>query len=299
MNKKAREPKDFWFTEGDLPYANQDVRISVKVTKKLYDKKSDYGHIEILDTPFFGRVLAIDGIINIAKDTEFIYHEMMVTLPCIYHGSPKSVLIIGGGDGGAAKHALGIKTIKKIVQVEIDKDVIDACQQYLPEISDGSLQNNKVELTIGDGLEYVKNTKNKFDVVVLDVSDPVPGGPAVGLLSTEFYKNVKKILNKDGVMLTHCGSLIFQAKKAKTIAERLEKIFKRVTMHVALIPEFELTEFGFLICSSGKKPLNTEIHNKYKTLLSRQCRYLSPEVYFSSAVLSPYIQKLTGVVNKD
>jgi spermidine synthase len=296
MNVSAND--DGWFTEAMLPFADNNIKISIKTTKTLYDKQSDYSLIQIFDTPFFGRILVIDGIINIANATEFIYHEMMVTLPAVYHGSPKKVLIIGGGDGGAARRALEIKTVENVTMVEVDKTVIDACQQYLPEISDGALNNPKVKLIVGDGIDFVKNTNDKYDLIVLDVSDPVPGGPAEYLLTQEFYSDVKKCLNLQGVMLTHCGSLIFQAKKAAHIVNNLKSIFNNVTMHIALEPEFELTEFGFLVCSDNGQPTEIEVKDRFSSLITTSCQYLSPEVYMSSKVLPPYIQRLTGVVNK-
>lgn len=286
-----------WFVEATLPFAEQNIKLFVKTTRTLYSKKSKYGLIQIFDTSFFGRILVIDGIINIADRTEFIYHEMMVTLPAIYHGNPKNVLIVGGGDGGAAKRALMIKTVEKVTMVEIDKDVIDACQQYLPEISKGALKDKRVKVVVGDGIEFVKNTDEKFDLIVLDVSDPVPGGPAEYLLTQEFYTNVKKCLVADGVMLTHCGSLIFQAKKASLIVIELKPIFKNVIMHIALEPEFELTEFGFLVCSDKKQPIKEEVKERYNSLLITDCQYLSPEVFMSSKVIPPYIQDITGVRN--
>ena len=293
--------KDNWFIEGGLPYSEQNIQLSVRTTNTLFDKQGPFGHIQIFDTPFFGRILVIDEIINIADRTEFIYHEMMVTLPCIQHGNPKSVLIIGGGDGGAAKHALRIKGVERIVQVEVDEMVVDACREFMPSLADGALDDPKVELIIGDGIEYVKNSNEQFDVIVLDVSDPVEGGPAENILSAEFYNDVKNRLKGDGVMLTHCGSLIFQARKSAVIVDRLKKIFKNVTMHVALIPEFELTEFGFLVCSNleqGHDIIQDEVGTRYSSLLNENCKYLSPEVYNSSKVLPPYIQKLSGIKNK-
>lgn len=289
---------DNWFVEGGLPYADQDVQLSFRTTKTVFDKHGPYGHIQIFDTPFFGRILVIDGIINIADRTEFIYHEMMVTLPCIQHGDPKNVLIIGGGDGGAAKRALMVNSVERITQVEVDPTVVDACKEFMPELANGAFENPKVSLTIGDGIEYVKNSTEQFDVIVLDVSDPVEGGPAEHILSADFYNDVKSRLTEDGVLLTHCGSLIFQARKSATIADRLKDIFKNVQMHLALIPEFELTEFGFLVCSDKELKLSQEeIANRYQKLLNEPCKYLSPEVFSSSRVLPPYIQELTGISN--
>jgi spermidine synthase len=161
------------------------------------------------------------------------------------------------------------------------------------------LDDPKVKLIIGDGIEYVKKCRDKFDLIVLDVSDPVPGGPAERILSHEFYKNVSTCLSDDGVMLTHCGSLIFQAEKAKLIVDELGRIFDKITMHVALIPEFELTEFGFLVCrNNAMEPFDTDLEKIINELFAAEPRLLTPEVFKSTKVLSPYIQQLTGVTNR-
>lgn len=291
------EGEGTWFTEASLPFAEEDIRLQVRTTGTLCDRRSEYARIQVFDTPFFGRVLVIDGIINIARETEFIYHEMMVALPSIYHGEPKSVLIIGGGDGGAAKCALGINSVERIVQVEIDKVVIDVCSEFLPELAEGALSDSRVELIIGDGIRYVRETSEKFDLVVIDIDDPVPGGPSEHSLEEAFFRDVAACLRPGGVAATHCGALLFQAKKAELMVRRFKSVFSSVTMHVALVPEFELTEFGFLACSNGPPPSSLEVEERFSRLMKKECRHLCPEVFASSRVLSPYLQELTGVRN--
>src|SRR5919112_6103941 len=127
--------KPFYFTEAELPYERVGIEISVLVTETLLDEKSEYGHIQVFDTAFFGKMLVIDRIIQTTVYDEFIYHEMMVILPSLRIGEPRSVVIIGGGDGGATKQALRVKSLRKIVMAEIDTTVIDVSKKFLPEIS--------------------------------------------------------------------------------------------------------------------------------------------------------------------
>lgn len=240
----------------------------------------------------------MDEIISIAQNTEFIYHEMTVTLACIRHGGPRSVLIIGGGDGGAAKHALAVKTVQRVLQIEIDKDVVNASKKFLPAISNGSFDDDRLELIIGDGMDFVKKTSEKFDIVVLDVTEPIPGGPAEDFLSKGFLGDVKRIMNDDGVFVTHCGTLIFQANKISQVMGALKEVFTNVDLHTAMVPEFEFTDSGFLVCSSWEKPTQAEIVTRFKHLLTQECKFLSPEIYFSSSVISPFVRKLTGMTSE-
>jgi len=278
-----------WFTEATLPYTEDQVRVSIAYTQKLYDQNTDFGLIEVYDTPFHGRMLTLDGIVQVAENDEFIYHEMMVTLPAIKHGNPKSVLIIGGGDGGAVKQALRIKSVERVVLVEIDRGVIDVCQQYIPSIAEGSLQDSKVEVVIADGMQYVKETKEKFDIVALDLTDPLPDGPAAGLYEEPFYKDVKAVLNVGGVMSSHCSSLTIQPEEAKVMLPRLKKVFGEVVLHTAVVPTYQLTSFGFIIA----RPEHIEL--KYSDIeagfanISGESKYLTPATLAASQAIPPYI----------
>src|SRR4028119_971357 len=160
MTNSAKEP--FYFAEAELPYGKEGIKISVLVSETLLDEKSEYGHIQVFDTAFFGKMLVIDGIIQTTVHDEFVYHEMMVILPSLRIEKPQSLLIIGGGDGGAVKEALRVKSLKKIVVAEIDTAVIEVSRKFLPEISGGAFDDPQVELVIQDGAEYVREHKAEF-----------------------------------------------------------------------------------------------------------------------------------------
>src|SRR4028119_1537063 len=166
MTNSAKKPS--YFTEAGLPYGREGIRISALVNETLLDAKSEYGHIQVFDTAFFGKMLVIDGIIQTTVYDEFVYHEMMVILPSLRIEKPQSILIIGGGDGGAIKQALRVKSLKRIVMAEIDMTVIDVSREFLPEISDGAFDDPRVELIVQNGAEYVRRHKAEFDLVVLD-----------------------------------------------------------------------------------------------------------------------------------
>lgn len=292
MTKSTKRP--FYFTEVDLPYGKEGIKISVLVNEALLDEKSEYGHIQVFDTAFFGKMLVIDGIIQTTVYDEFIYHEMMVILPSLRSENPQSVLIIGGGDGGAIKQALRVKSLKRIVMAEIDTTVIDVSQKFLPEISDGAFADPRVELIIQDGAEYVRKHKAEFDLVVLDLTDPVPGSPAEYLFSEEFYHEVKDALKLGGAVALHGGSITFQPAEVTTLIQRLRRVFKYVDLYPAIVPAYQLSLFGFINASDQPRAKTAEVE-RWMQNIEGQNKYLSSEVYETLGVLPPYIQKELGL----
>jgi spermidine synthase len=163
-----------WFTEAQLPGGRGGIRIGIEVSEQLVDEPTEFGHIEIYDSPFFGRFLALDGIVQVSESDEFIYHEMMVTLPGLLHGSPERFLILGGGDGGALKHALRFPSCVAATQVEINDRVRELCALHLPGVSDGAFDDPRANLVCGDAFEAVRDGATAYDVITLDLTDPTP-----------------------------------------------------------------------------------------------------------------------------
>ena len=292
MTNITKEP--FYFTEAELPYGKEGIEISVLVNETLLDERSEHGHIQVFDTAFFGKMLVIDGIIQTTVYDEFVYHEMMVILPSLRIEKPQSVLIIGGGDGGAIKQALRVKSLKKIVMTEIDTTVIDASQKFLPEISGGAFDDPRVELIIQDGAKYVRKHKAEFDLVVLDLTDPVPGSPAAYLFSEEFYHEVKDALKPGGVVALHAGSITFQPAEVATLIQRLRRVFEYVDLYPAIVPAYQLSLFGFINASDQPQAKTAEVE-RWMQNIEGQNKYLSSEVYETLGVLPPYIQKELGL----
>jgi spermidine synthase len=283
---------DSQFIEAQLPYGRKGVEIAIDIDDKLYDTQSEFSHIQVFNTPFFGKMLVIDDIVQTSEYDESIYHEMLITATCTQHGNPKSILIIGGGDGGGAKQALRIKSIEKIVQVEIDPAVVHASELHMPSISEGALRDPKVELIIGDGMQYLKDTKQTFDIIVLDLTDPVEYGPAEALFDTPFYKLVKDSLSPNGIMAIQSGSLLFQPEEVTLLSERLAPVYSNVITRAAVIPGYQLSLFAFLYASDNhqRELTNEELTDRYKNILGNN-KYLSKEVYAASTVISPFFLK--------
>jgi spermidine synthase len=278
--------KNFWFSEKGLPYAKDTVEIRVFVEDILHDEQSQYAHIQVFSTPFFGKMLVIDDIIQTTELDEFIYHEMMVLLPSIRMGSPRKILIIGGGDGGAIKQALRIKSVEEIIQVEIDERVTEVSKKFLPSLSANGFDDPRVKVLFTDGAEFLKSHKNEFDVIVLDLTDPKPDSPAEQLFEEPFLNDVKQALTKDGVVSIQSGSLLFQKEWVDTFYNRLQQVFPWVKLHTAVVPSYQLSPFAFVYASP--KPLaelsSTEVDEAFKNITGAN-KHLTPEMYSASGVI--------------
>lgn len=294
MNKSVSQ--SFWLTEQGLPFGRGGVRISVEVTKVLYDERSRYGHIQALETPFFGRMLLIDGIIQTTESDEFIYHEMMVQLPGLQFGAPRQILVIGGGDGGALRQALRFPSLEWVVQVEIDSLVTRVSRQYLPDISSGAFDDPRVEVVYADGAKYVEDCIGQFDVVVLDLTDPIPGGAAERLFDAPFLGQVKSILAPRGVVMMQCGSLLFQPQVVKDQLQRLSRVFGHARLHTAVVPSYQLTLFGFAMASAqGLEPLSAVEFENRSSGIQGANQYLTTDIYQASQAVPPYLRRQLGL----
>lgn len=282
----------FWFTEAELPYGKEGVRIQVAVDEVLYDEKSKWGHIQVFRTPFYGKMLVIDGIIQTSESDEFIYHEMMAILPSIQHGNPKKMLIIGGGDGGVMYQATRVKSLEKIVQVEIDDLVTKVSREFLPEVSKGAFDDPRVHLVYMDGADFSAATPEKFDIIVLDLTDPLPDSPAGKLFENDFLTNIKNILIPGGIVVMQCGSLIFQPEEVKQQITRFNQVFGSSRLHHAVIPGYQLTSFGILIGSvEPLKLLDRSVADERLSALSGETKYLTSDMYIASTTIPPYLAK--------
>ncbi|MBQ7919135.1 MAG: polyamine aminopropyltransferase, partial [Lachnospiraceae bacterium] len=190
---------DFWFSESHTP----DVKLSLKVKKQLYSKKSDYQKIDVFDTHEFGKVLSLDGNIMLTERDEFIYNEMITHVPMAVHPGIKRVLVIGVGDGGVVGELTRYERIKRIDLVEMDEQVAEACRQYLPANA-GRLDDERVHIYYENALKYIRRCEEKYDLIIVDSNDPF--GPSEGLFTREFYGNCYKALKSDGIMVNQQGS---------------------------------------------------------------------------------------------
>jgi spermidine synthase len=189
----------------------------------LFSGKSDFQKVEVVQTKHHGRMLLNDGCVMLSERDEFVYHEMMAHVALFTHPNPKKVLIIGGGDGGTAREVLRHPSVQKCDMVEIDDMVVDACREHLPVTAVGMQESPRFKLYIEDGLKFVRETKETYDVVLVDSTDPV--GPAQPLFGPDFYQDIFKILAADGLVLSQAESPFYAAEMQIKLAQILSGIF--------------------------------------------------------------------------
>lgn len=285
-----------WFTEADLPGQRPGVRISIEVTDRLVDEPTEFGHIEIYDSPFFGRFLAIDGIVQVSESDEFIYHEMMVTLPGLLHGAPERFLILGGGDGGALKHALRFPSCAQATQVEINDRVRLLCAEHLPSVSDGAFEDPRAQLVCGDAFAAVTGTDATYDVITLDLTDPDPDGPAARLFQEEYLAAVRDRLTERGIAAIHCGSLLLQREEVAEMTAIMRRVFGHSQLRTAVVPTYQLSAFGFLYGS--RSPLTDLDDAEFAARaggLASAPQFLNARMAAATAALPTYQERLFRV----
>lgn len=222
---------DLWLTENE----RENLQLSYRLKEIVFSRRSPFQHVLIADSYDFGRMLVLDGIVQTTSIDGFIYNEMIAHVPLSVHPRPKNVLIIGGGDCGVAREAVKYDGVEHVDLVEIDEWVVRACREHLPEVS-GRLSDSRVHYLFKDGVEYVKHCKNRYDVIIIDSSDPI--GPAKQLFEAEFYQNVCHALKEDGIMVCQSQSPIFHADVMRQTYRRIDRLFPVTRMYTAVVPTY-------------------------------------------------------------
>jgi len=248
LSKKGQE---LWLTEDE----REDLKISYRIKEIIYEAQSEFQHVMILDAYNFGRMLVLDGIVQTTSLDGYIYNEMISHLPLSIHPDPKRVLIIGGGDCGAAKEVCKYSSVQRIDMVEIDRLVVEACTKYLPEVS-GRLSDPRVNFIYDDGVKFALNKENEYDVVIVDSSDPI--GPAKSLFEISFYKGLHKALKKEGLMVCQSQSPIFHADVMKQTFQRISDLFAKARLYTAVVPTYPGGLWSFTLGSKHYTAPNLE-----------------------------------------
>lgn len=228
-------------------------RYGLRVTRRLFEGRSDFQHVEIVETEQWGRVLVIDGIFMTSEVEEHFYHEMLVHPALVTAPSPRRVLVVGGGDGGTVREVLRHPSVERCVMVEIDGLVVEASQAHLPTVG-RAWDDPRLDLRIGDGIRYVAETdEGPFDVVLLDGTDPV--GPGEGLFNEAFYRDVDRVLTPDGVFALQSESPILTSDVFYEIQETLRRVFPRVHPYFGPAPLYCAGLWSWTHASRSVDPL--------------------------------------------
>ena len=271
-------------------------RISYRVDNLLYETRTEHQHLVLFEQPFFGKMLMIDGATQISARDEFIYQEMMSHVPLFAHGRAREVLIIGGGDCGIAEEVLKHKTIARLTQVEIDAKVVEFAKEHFPEITKPVFADRRFESVIDDGAKYVVRTERRFDVIIVNSTDPQ--GPGEILFSQKFYRGCKRCLNQGGLLVTQNGVPMFQPRELTSSITKLRRLFGDATCYVAAIPTYVggHMAMGFATDDmSLRRRSATAISSRYRKAGGFATKYWTPEVHAAAFALPRFIAETVAL----
>ncbi|MFA5498796.1 MAG: polyamine aminopropyltransferase [Candidatus Cloacimonadia bacterium] len=278
---------ELWYTEKHSDYSG----FTLKVKETLYTAESEFQKLTVLDTYKYGKVLLLDGLVMLTESDEFVYHEM-ISHPALYsHPNPEKVLIIGGGDGGTLREVVRHSTVKKAVLAEIDEIVVEASRKFFPQLAVG-FDSPKAEIQITDGIKYVKETSERFDLIIVDSTDPI--GPAEGLFNFEFYENCSKILTDDGLIVTQSETPFLKefSRFIPTIQDHFRRIFPINKLYLANIPTYPTGLWCFSLGSKKYNPVENFQRQRYLDD-NLKLSYYNDEIHRAAFSLPNFVKELT------
>jgi len=243
---------DFWMSEHINPW---DTYVH-GIRRVLVSQRTAYQQMAIVESGIYGKALVLDGKWQSSTGDEFLYHEALVHPALISHGSPRQVLVLGGGEGATVREVLRWKTLEKVVMVDIDGDVVAACQEHLPEMHQQAFADPRVELVIGDALHYLDTTTADWDVIISDLSDPIEAGPSFPLFTVEYFQKVRQALRPEGIFVLQSGpvsppDLAAHGRLVKTV----QAVFPHVFSYSSFVPTYG-APWSFTLGSA--QPLNQQ-----------------------------------------
>ncbi len=274
------------FTEMHTPR----VGLRIEVERQLVSEQSDFQLIEIFESKEFGRFLALDGFMMCTEKDEFIYHEMMAHVPMAVNPQAKRVLVIGGGDGGVVRELCRYDGIEQIDLVEIDRRVVELCEQYLPSIA-CKLRDPRVNIKYQDGMRFVRSCANVYDLIIVDSTDPF--GPGEGLFTREFYGHCYTALREDGILVNQNESPFYEedAKAMQRAHQRIAATFPVCRLYQAHIPSYPSGHWMFGFASKDPHPVSGIQATAWKSL-KIPTRYYNINLHRASFALPTYVEEI-------
>jgi spermidine synthase len=263
------------------------ISVHLECNGVLHSIRSSFQKIEVVESLDFGRMLVLDGVINLTERDEFVYHEMLVHVPLFSHPDPLKILIVGGGDGGTAREVLKHEGVNRIQEVEIDREVIAVSKEYFPSLG-LALDHPKVNVLFMDAVKYVREIEEKFDIILVDSTDPVIE-QSEGLFSVPFYRDCLNALTEQGILAAQVGDISFETNLVLAVFDKLNEVFPVVKGYLAPIPSYTLVPYCFAFCSKT-------IHPEMGLGFSRfgrgfQARYYNPQIHKAAFVLPEHLRK--------
>lgn len=277
---------ELWYTEQHT----DDVRFSIKVENQLYSGQSDFQRIDVFESKEFGKFFTLDGLMMVTEKDEFIYHDMIVHVPMATNPDIKKVLVIGAGDGGTVRELTRYKTVEQIDMVEIDKKVVDISLEFFP-LTSSQLNDPRVNLFYEDGLKFVRNKVNEYDLIIVDSTDPF--GPGEGLFTKEFYGNCFKALNETGILVNQHESPYYSSYAAsmQRAHKRIREFFPICSVYQAHIPTYPSGHWLFGFASKKFNPV-TDLDAARWNALELKTKYYNTDLHTGCFALPNYVKEM-------
>ena len=270
--------------------------LRIKVEEVLFSGKSEFQSVDVVQTKAHGKMLLNDGLIMVTERDEFAYHDMISHVPLFVHPNPKNVLVIGGGDGGTAREVLRHSNVEKCTMVEIDGMVVDACREHIPQTS-CAFENPKLNLIIGDGVEFVRDTQEKFDVIIVDSTDPI--GPAQPLFGEAFYRDVYNCLSDDGIVVSQGESSWYAMDIQRSLLNVLNNVFEHNYLYSFSNLTYPGGLWSFTFASKRYHPVNDFEPARVKQS-ELDFEYYNEGVHSGAFALPSFARKgLEGLIDND
>ena len=270
---------------------HRDYRQCLRADRVLYDSETEHQRLRVIENATFGRILTLDGVVQTTERDEFIYHEMLAHVPMLAHGAARRVLIIGGGDGGMAREVLRHDSVEQVTMVEIDAGVVDFSKTYLPSLSAGAFDDERLNLVIADGAAFVRDSDQSFDVIISDSTDPV--GPGEVLFTDTFYGHATQRLAEGGILVTQNGVPFLQGSELTDTMRAFRALFSDATCYLATVPTYAGGPMAFgWGTDSGAREIDLGTLQMRFAAAGLAPRYYTPEVHKAAFALPGYVKSL-------
>jgi spermidine synthase len=282
-----------WPAAWNVERLHDDHAQALRITTEFYDSATEHQRIRVFENPTFGRIMTLDGVVQVTEGDNFIYHEMLTHVPILAHGAARRVLVVGGGDGGMAREVLKHDAVKQVTMVEIDSGVVEFCKQYLPGISAGAFDDPRLELVIADGATFMKENADLYDVIIVDSTDPV--GPGEVLFTDTFYGHARARLAEGGILVTQNGVPFLQGGELANTMRAFRALFSDVSCYIATVPTYAGGPMAFGWGTDGAaRQVNLATLAARFEAAGIATDYYTPEVHLGAFALPPYVSRLIG-----
>ena len=283
-DKGLENPMNLWYSE----LAQGAAGLTLKVDRVLESTESEFQRIEVLQNKVYGKLLVLYGSLMVADNDNNAYNEMLAHVPLFVHPKPKDVLIIGGGDCGCLTEVMKHPEVGQCTMCELDRKVVEVTQKHLPHLTAGT-EDPRAELVFDDGKKFVEDTERRFDVITLDLSDPV--GPAEELFQKPFHQTVYDRLNDDGIMVAQSESPYFNREIIRRMYANLKDIFPIVRMYLCFMPIYPSSLWSFAFCSKKYDPTDNFDRARWHKL-GLKTRYYNAETHMGAFALPQFAKEL-------